>query len=382
MSAPSASRNPDLDVVLDNKPRWNLPDHRRAGFHNLHRIYRYGLAIRAPDVLELTKCIDPRIAELDAVRQLTGTPHFSGMVVARGARILFERYASDFGPDRPHSIQSITKTTMNLIVGRLVEDGRIDLGAKVSRYLPEIGSGYARASVQQVLNMDVANDFTEDYTDPFATSYLMETAMGWRLPPPGEREPGLREYLMGIRSDDIGNPTGHALYKSANTDVLGWIAERVSGRPLREWLIDIMEAAGIEGVFHIATDRGGVPVVDGGGCLAARDLARYGLLLARRGVGVGGRRVGSAAFIERSRREPGPPMPPPREWLRYSNQLQTDGEWVGHGGYGGQYLLVNLATGVVVVFYSVLEDADAHDPPYQLSFIRMAAEVSRMELVG
>ena len=45
-------------------------------------------------------------------------------------------------------------------------------------------------------------------------------------------------------------------------------------------------------------------MVSGGACLTARDLARYGLLFARGGEGVDGLRVGDAAFIEETRRDP------------------------------------------------------------------------------
>jgi len=31
-----------------------------------------------------------------------------------------------------------------------------------------------------------------------------------------------------------------------------------------------------------------------------------------------------------------------KEWLRYSNHLVTDGRFVGHGGYGGHFLLIKL----------------------------------------
>ncbi|MER8855855.1 hypothetical protein NKH94_30530 [Mesorhizobium australicum] len=77
-------------------------------------------------------------------------------------------------------------------------------------------------------------------------------------------------------------------------------------------------------------DREGVPLVNGGVCLSARDLARYGLLFARRGEGVDGRRVGDAAFIEDTRRNPGPFLQKSR---RYSRQTMTDGTWLGHGGW-------------------------------------------------
>jgi CubicO group peptidase (beta-lactamase class C family) len=200
---------------------------------------------------------------------------------------------------------------MNLVIGKLVEEGRIDPARRVQEYIPEIGSGYATASVQQLLNMDVANDYTEDYDDPFTSAYLQEEAVGWRLPSDPAREDTTRAFVSRITGKDTTNRTGKADYKSANTEVLGWIAERVSGRPLRHFLADIADAAGIEGCLHMTTDRDGVPLVDGGICLTARDLARFGALFVRRGLGVDGRQVGSAAFIERTRTA-GIPLKPPR----------------------------------------------------------------------
>ena len=170
----------DLVVGESGRPGWNQPDRRRRAFHNMHDVFRYSLGIRAPHALRLRKRVDRRIEDLPSVRRLTGTAYFSGMVVARGGDVLFERYAPDFGPHQPHSIQSITKTTMNLVVGRLVEQGRIDLGREVRHYLPDIGSGYAAATVQNVLDMNVINDYSEDYSDPSATVFLHEVAMGWR----------------------------------------------------------------------------------------------------------------------------------------------------------------------------------------------------------
>jgi CubicO group peptidase (beta-lactamase class C family) len=371
-------RPADLVVGEGGRPGWNQPDRRRHAFHHMHEVFRYSLGIRAPEALRLTKSVDRRIGDLASVRRLTGTPYFSGMVVARGGDVLFERYAGDFGPRQPHSIQSITKTTMNLVVGRLVERGLLDLGRPVARYLPDIGSGYAAATVQDVLDMNVINDYSEDYSDPYATVFLHETAMGWRLAGPDDRELTTREYVRGIRSADVANRTGLVQYKSANTDVIGEIAERVAGRTLREMLIEIVEAAGLEGTFHIGTDRAGTPIVNGGACVTARDLARYALLFVRGGRGVRGQEVGSRAFIETTRTRAGVPYGPPRDWQRYTNHTVTDGQCLGHGGYGGQYMLANPDTGVAVVFFSVLEDAHAYDAAYSAEVIRMAEEITRL----
>jgi CubicO group peptidase (beta-lactamase class C family) len=371
-------RNPDLIVGAGDRPGWNQPDGRRRAFHNMHSVFRYSLGIRAPEVLRLGKAVDRRIGDLPSVRKLTGTTYFSAMVVVRGGEVLFESYAPDFGPSQPHSIQSITKTTMSLVVGRLVEQGMVDLAKPVRHYLPDIGSGYAEAAVQNVLDMNVINDYSEDYRDPLASVFLHEAAMGWRLPRAGEPEITSREYVGGIKSGDLVNRTGFVQYKSANTDVIGEIAERVSGRTLRDMLINIVEAAGLEGTFHIGTDRAGTPIINGGACVTARDLARYALLFVRGGRGVGGQQVGSRAFIETTRTRKGVQYAAPRDWQRYSNHTVTDGQCLGHGGYGGQYMLANPDTGVVVVFFSVLENADAHDPNYSAEVIRMAEEITRL----
>ena len=71
-----------------------------------------------------------------------------------------EAAAADFSTIHPHSIQSVTKLHIHLIIGHLVQQGLLSLHAKISDYLPFIGSGYAQARVQSLLDMAVINDFT------------------------------------------------------------------------------------------------------------------------------------------------------------------------------------------------------------------------------
>ena len=362
--------NPALATVGDHKACWNSPDFRRWGFHNLHLNTRYGLRLSADRVLDLEKRLDRRISDMEEVRRLTGSGIFSAMVVVRGQNILHEAYASDFGPECPHSIMSISKTNLNLIIGSLVADGIVDLSSTIVSYLPDIGSGYAGATVQQVMDMDVVNDYNENYSDPYSSSYAHEVCMGWRLPVDGETDETQAEFLVKITSNDTTNHSGESLYKSANTEVLGMIAEVASGRSLHSFLVDIVEAAGIEHSLHISTDRSGTPCMNGGCSMTARDLARFGSLFVRRGAGVDGRRVGNAGFIEATL-DRGVPMPKPRDALKYSNQTNTNGRWLGHGGYGGQYMLADLESGVVGVFYSVLENREASDPDYSAEIIHM-----------
>jgi CubicO group peptidase (beta-lactamase class C family) len=370
--------NKELVVVDGNQSHWCHADHRRYGWHNLHRIARYGSSFRSPHTMNLEKRMDLRIAELESVRLYTSLPWFSAMIVIRGQHILFERYAPDFGRDSPHSIQSITKTMTNLIVGQLVEHGILDLSREIKHYIPNIGSGYAKATLQQVLNMDVVNDYSEDFTDPSATYFRHEEVMGWRLPQDVSVAENPRDFLSRIASSDTTNHNGHTQYKDANTDVIGWVAERASGRPLRSFIADIVDAAGLEGVFYMTTDRDGIPWLAGGGCVTARDLARYFSLFTRRGIGVRGETVGSAAFIDQTLSS-GVPMAPPYEGIRYSNQTMVSGRFLGHGGWGGQHAMAHLDTGTIIVFFSVIEDQHAATRGYMVPIMRMLESITSME---
>ena len=49
--------NPTLATIRDNKAKWNLPEFRRKGYRDLHRINRYGLLFRSDAVLTLKKIL-------------------------------------------------------------------------------------------------------------------------------------------------------------------------------------------------------------------------------------------------------------------------------------------------------------------------------------
>ncbi|MER9606641.1 serine hydrolase [Mesorhizobium sp. M0243] len=374
---------PNLDLVVspvDNNVHWNLANYRRQGFQNLHTIGRYVTSFRSQRVLPFRKDIDWTIGERPDVARFLSAPHFSGFVVARDDRVLYESYASDFGPDRPHATMSITKVTLNIMLGRCVADGLLDLDRRVKEYLPEIGTGYGEATVRAVADMNVVNNYSESSNVPGATPWFsVEAAAGLRSPPDDGIELTIRSVLRGITGDDLVNRTGHLIYKTASTELLGWIVERVSKRPLSSWLIEIVEGAGLEGSFHIACDPEGVPLLGGGASLSARDLARVGLLFARRGKGVDGRSVADAAFIEETRRDPGPPWPKPREGMYYSRQTTTNGTWIGHGGFGGQYLLANPDTGIVVVYMAVFENHSGDSGEFYPPLIHMMADLAADE---
>ncbi len=361
--------NPDLTVGSDNKQRWNAPAYRRHGFHNAHTIFKRTAMVRASDIWSLDDGAPTPLSDMPEVQELVGHSAFSALVCARDNRLLLDVSAQDFGTDQPHSIQSVTKMHIHLIVGLLVSQGLLDLDKTVDQYLPGIGTGYAGATIQQLLDMDLVNDFSEDYEDPLSDCYAEEAALGWRLPPAGEAAPALLDFVCGITAEALENSSDEAQYKSANTDVLTLICARVSPRALMSLVEEIAEAAGYAGGFHISHSSDQMPAFSGGGCLSARDLARFGLMLCRLNQGASPA-FGDAGFLQGSLGRTAPKLAPPRDWVRYSNHLMTDGAFVGHAGYGGQFLMANLETGVVAALLSVLENDAGYDDEYMGRLVR------------
>ena len=372
--------NPSLSIIKDNKPRWYLPETRRDGYKNLHKINRYGLLLRSDLVLKLNNNSNPNIENISSVKKIINHKYFCSLLVGKGQDILYEKYASDFSITQPQTIMSITKMFVNLFIGELVEKKVINLNKKISDYLPDIGSGYASAIVQDVLDMNIENSYSEDYTDPYTSSYLHEPINGWRLPKDLNDIKSQEDFLNQIKCNegkDLSNTSDNSHYKSANTDVIGLLIEKVSKRPLRNWLVEAVEAAGLEDALYMGTDRFGMPWISGGGCLISRDFLRLGLLFSRNGHGVRNRKVGSSSFIEKTLKNKGTKYMElsKNKFLHYSNSTMRSGNWIGHSGLAGQFLAINLKTKVVACFFWVIETVSGTDESYKKEMINMMDEI-------
>ena len=372
--------NPNLVVLRDNKPKWYLPESRREGYRNLHKINRYGLLYRSDLVLKLKKKYNKKIENTPSVKKVINHKYFCSLLVGKNQEILFEKYASDFNEKTPQTIMSITKMFANLFVGELLEKKIIDLNKKISDYLPNIGSGYASATIQDVLDMNIVNSYSEDYTDPYTSSFLHEPVCGWRLPSNLDDKIGQEEFLNTIQANEkkkLTNSTEFSHYKSANTDVIGVLIEKVSGKKLSQWILDAVEAAGFEDALYMGTDRFGMPWISGGGCLISRDFLRYGLLFSRKGIGVGNRKVGSFKFFNQTIKNKGTKYMElsKDKFLYYSNSTMKLGDWIGHSGLGGQFLAVNLKTGITASYFSVIDTPSGTDENYKRDMINMMDEI-------
>lgn len=287
------------------------------------------------------------------------------VVLVDGA-FVFEGYWNGMEPDTRHLLMSVSKSVTGTLAGVLVADGRLRPDALVVDYVPELADspGFADATVRHVLDMTTAIQFSEDYDDPDAEVATHEAACAWRDRTP-VAEDGLYAFAQTIqRVDRAHGELFH--YASINTDVLGWLIERASGRRFVDFMSEALwSKLGAEHDALISVDHRGSAVANGGFCITARDLARFAQMVLDGGR-CDGAKIVPAEWIDDIRcngqNSAWAPTAHGSIWPAgsYRNQWYVTGD--DHGsffaiGVNGQHIWIDPTTRAVVVKLSSVPDS-------------------------
>jgi CubicO group peptidase (beta-lactamase class C family) len=242
--------------------------------------------------------------DLDGFLKATAT---DGLLILHDGRIVFEFYDGGTDRDTPHILMSATKSITGLMIGILSGRGELDVDAEVTRYVPEVAAtAYRGATIRQLLDMRAGVVLDGAGLQAYAD------ASGWE-PVASGTTPNLHEFFETMRAR--AEPHGGAFsYVSSNTDLLGWVIERATGRSFASLVSTLLwKPMGASGEAFITMDRKGAPRCTGGFCATLRDFGRLGQLVLS-----GGRR-GSLPII-------------PETWLddvRHNGDAQAwrDGQW-------------------------------------------------------
>lgn len=207
-----------------------------------------------------------------------------GILIIHKGKIVYERYFGCLDEMGKHGAMSMTKSVTGLLAEMLVVDGDLDDATLVSSIIPELGaSAFGDATVRQVMDMTTGLSYSEDYSDPNADIWKYSAAAS-PLPKPANYEGpnGYFEYLQTVRPQGVHGDAFH--YKTINTDTLGWIISRVSGKAVTELLSErIWSRMGAEQDGYMTVDGKGTPFAGGGLSAGLRDLGRIGLLMLNEG---------------------------------------------------------------------------------------------------
>ena len=200
-----------------------------------------------------------------------------GILILHRGCIVYERYFGVLDAHTPHIAYSVTKSFVATVAATLVHEGLIDEHAMVSQYLPELASsGYADATIRHLLDMTTGVQYVEDYTDQSSSVWQL-TRAGHLRPRPSDYQ-GPESFYDFIRTVASERPHGERFaYKTVNTDTLGWVLHRVTGRSVSELLRErLWSKLGVEEDAYFTVDQTGVEFAGGGLNVTLRDMARFG----------------------------------------------------------------------------------------------------------
>ncbi|NEU96444.1 serine hydrolase domain-containing protein [Bradyrhizobium uaiense] len=202
------------------------------------------------------------------------------IVVFHRGKIVYERYFGVMSPHATHIAMSVTKSFFGTLGATLVAEGKLDEKALVSQYIPELkDTAYGDATVRQVLDMTVGVKYSENYADPKAEIFDHVRAGGLVPRPPGYSGPtSFYGFLKTLKKE---GQHGEAFaYKTVNSDVLGWLIRRGSGKTVGELLSErIWQKLGMEQDAYMLIDSEGTEFAGGGLNATVRDLARFGEMM-------------------------------------------------------------------------------------------------------
>ena len=277
---------PDEQVTLAN---WRTAPFNQWAFHHVRELLPTAdIPHDAANVRELPV----KTASLEGVRipgagaktltldQALKATNTDGLVVLHRGSIVLERYFNGMSERSPHIFMSVSKSMLGLLAGILAGHGILHVSQLVTDVIPELKStAWEGATVMQLLDMRTGVAFNEDYLATSGPMIAYRRAAGWNPLGPGEQPTDLRSFFRQL-TESGGRHGGRFWYVSPNTDLLGWIIERMSARRYADLMSELLwQPMGAAQNAYITVDRLGAPRTAGGMCATTQDLARVGQLL-------------------------------------------------------------------------------------------------------
>jgi CubicO group peptidase (beta-lactamase class C family) len=273
------------------------------------------------------------MAKIDSVASVNNSVSF---LIIRNDSILFERYYQGYDQASTVTSWSMAKSYVSALVGVAVADGLIkSIDDPVTDYITELKNrkGFDKIKIKYLLQMTSGVSGPESYWSPFG--YAARLYYGRNS----------RKYLSHLRIRTDYAPGTHWTYSSINTELLGLILERTSGKSVTEYLHEkIWQHIGAEYDASWSIDKKKNGFEKTFCCInaKARDFAKFGRLYLNHGNWFGKQLV-------------------PGQWVEESTKISEGGaKWYGYqwwftkNGYTaegilGQFIYVNPKKKLIIV---------------------------------
>lgn len=287
---------------------WGYPPHNRASFQQVQQLVptvrlSRGASAASPHPQALQELAEITYAGLDGkprtVQKMLDDTYTDAFVVTKNGTVIAEEYRNGMSADSHHLLNSVSKSFLGMLVGILGAEGSIDPTQALTTYIPEfVNTAFSQTTVQQALDMTAAVKYGEDYADRQADFWVETAVVGWRPALVNAQLPKtLFDYACSLK--DTEHPDGtHFHYQTVLTNVVAMAVERATNQPLAKLMEEkLWQPLRPEQDAVVVVDASGLPYFGAGMNACARDLARFGQLLAQNGQ-YDGKQVVPSAWIE------------------------------------------------------------------------------------
>ena len=350
---------------------WAVTGEEMGWLHkNVQQVFPSVPVYRAGQVRELEYDLIPAIAD-HPVQTPKGAMRFAdflfdeqstamGVVILHKGKIVFESYPRM--KDYEKAVYwSVSKIFAGTIIGLLEERGQVDVSKPIEFYIPDLaGSSFAGTTVRSFLDHATGLDCGDDYENPQTCYYQYSMAIGDNIRDASAPD-NPYDYLASAKVERLVEQGTEFSYSGANNFILSWLIQEVTGYPLQDIVTkEFWYQIGAESDASFFAYRYGIAVSHGGFTSRMRDLARFGLLFTPSWSVVADRKIISDDFLALLRTGANLNL-----WRNssYGEALNTvfqwgvteSGDWLEHGGWGGQGLLISPTRDVVAVYTAYSE---------------------------
>ncbi|SHE88868.1 CubicO group peptidase, beta-lactamase class C family [Seinonella peptonophila] len=299
----------------------------------------------------------------------------NGLLVIKDGKIVNEQYFNDNNECTRFTSWSVAKSYVSTLVGIAVDEGKIkSIDDIVTDYVPELkGSGYEEATIRDVLQMSSGIVWNEDYNNENSDIWRMLQDVVFNKMP-------IQDFIKELKS---GQP--HTFnYKSADSQVLTSLVEKVNKKPLHEVASEkLWKPLGMTSDAYLNQDLHNNDVGLSFINAPLRDFAKLGQLYLQNGKW-NGKQIVSAKWIKEATTPVDADLQPNASYPHFGYQYQW---WVPEGaklgyefsaiGVYGQYVYVNKDAGIVIAKVSADPDNDLNDYEEITAFREIAKAVSK-----
>ncbi len=273
-------RNTIIGIALLGGVFFFLPEHVQMGLkHNFADVDDYKLFSHAtihksgqPKPWIISEQYNKQTPSKDLINFFDERKTRAFLVIKDG-KIVYERYAQEYDKETISGSFSMAKTVNALLIGKLIEQGKISPDDDVKKYVPQLTHiPDGKLKLKDVLTMSADIDWEESYWNIF--SLTAESYYGDDL-----------DKLMGkLRLRNTHQQGKLWEYQSCCTQILGYIIKNVTHKTLAENAQEYLwQPLGAESDALWSTDKNGMEKSFCCINATARDFARLGQMVLQHG---------------------------------------------------------------------------------------------------